>query len=140
MASSKQVAAARSNVRKAAAAAKRKRTLSKLPIRTRTALGKHPAKGGKTEEMIAEGGCVFAATFASASVRNPAGSITAIVRCAGGRPVALSPSLHGSRPKVSVGSQEFPLFGHPPGSQVGRSAVAAVRRCFFATTTRRNWV
>lgn len=44
MASSKQASAARRNVRKAAAAAKRKRTLSKLPKRTRTALGKQASK------------------------------------------------------------------------------------------------
>jgi hypothetical protein len=44
MASSKQRAAARRNVSKAAAAAKRKRTLSKLPKRTRSALGKQAAK------------------------------------------------------------------------------------------------
>jgi hypothetical protein len=44
MASSRQRAAARRNVGKAAAAAKRKRTISKLPKRTRTALGKQAAK------------------------------------------------------------------------------------------------
>jgi ABC-type transport system involved in Fe-S cluster assembly fused permease/ATPase subunit len=42
--SSKQKAAARRNVGKAAAAAKRKRTISKLPAKTRTALGKQGAK------------------------------------------------------------------------------------------------
>jgi len=44
MASSLQKGAARRNIRKAASAAKRKRTISKLPKRTRTALGKQGAK------------------------------------------------------------------------------------------------
>ena len=44
MASSKQSAAARRNIEKAADAAKRKRTISKLPKKTRTALGKQGAK------------------------------------------------------------------------------------------------
>jgi hypothetical protein len=44
MATARQRAAARRNIRKAASAAKRKRTLSKLPKRTRTALGKQAAK------------------------------------------------------------------------------------------------
>ena len=44
MASSKQRSAARRNVRKAASAAKRKKTVSHLPKRTRTALGKQGAK------------------------------------------------------------------------------------------------
>ena len=44
MASAKQKAAARRNVGKAAAAAKRKHTLRKLPKATRTALGKQAAK------------------------------------------------------------------------------------------------
>jgi ABC-type transport system involved in Fe-S cluster assembly fused permease/ATPase subunit len=44
MVSTKQRAAARRNVRKAATAAKRKKTISKLPQRTRTALGKQGAK------------------------------------------------------------------------------------------------
>lgn len=47
MASSRQRTAARRNVRKAAASAKRKKTLSKLPKRTRTALGKQGAKMAK---------------------------------------------------------------------------------------------
>jgi hypothetical protein len=47
MASTKQASAARRNVRKAAAAAKRKKTISKLPKRTRTALGKQAAKVAK---------------------------------------------------------------------------------------------
>jgi hypothetical protein len=44
MASARQRAAARRNIRKAASAAKRKRTISKLPKKTRTALGKQGAK------------------------------------------------------------------------------------------------
>lgn len=44
MASPKQSAAARRNIKKATAAAKRKRTISKLPKKTRTALGKQGAK------------------------------------------------------------------------------------------------
>jgi hypothetical protein len=47
MASSRQRTAARRNVRKAAAAATRKKTISKLPKRTRTALGKQGAKTAK---------------------------------------------------------------------------------------------
>jgi hypothetical protein len=44
MASEKQRAAARKNIRKAANAAKKKRTIAHLPKRTRTALGKQAAK------------------------------------------------------------------------------------------------
>jgi len=44
MATQKQRAAARRNIRKAAAAAKRKRTISHLPKKVRTALGKQGAK------------------------------------------------------------------------------------------------
>jgi hypothetical protein len=47
MASSKQKAAARKNVRKAAKAAKQKKTIAKLPKKTRTALGKQGAKVAK---------------------------------------------------------------------------------------------
>ena len=47
MASAKQRAAARRNIRKAATAAKRKKTISKLPKKTRTALGKEGAKAAK---------------------------------------------------------------------------------------------
>jgi hypothetical protein len=46
MASSRQ-RAARRNVKKAASAAKRKKTIAKLPQRTRTALGKQGAKVAK---------------------------------------------------------------------------------------------
>jgi hypothetical protein len=47
MASSKQRSAARKNIKKAAAAAKRKRTISKLPTKTRTALGKEGSKAAR---------------------------------------------------------------------------------------------
>jgi hypothetical protein len=44
MATAKQRAAARRNIKKAAAAAKRKRTIAHLPKKTRAALGKQAAK------------------------------------------------------------------------------------------------
>ena len=44
MATAKQQAAARRNIKKAASAAKRKRTIAHLPKRTKTALGKQGAK------------------------------------------------------------------------------------------------
>lgn len=44
MATARQKAAARKNIKKAAAAAKRKQTIKKLPKRTRTALGKQANK------------------------------------------------------------------------------------------------
>ena len=44
MASEKQRAAARKNIKKAIAAAKKKRTISHLPKKTRTALGKQANK------------------------------------------------------------------------------------------------
>jgi len=44
MATEKQRAAARRNIKKAAAGAKRKRTIAHLPKSTRTALGKQAAK------------------------------------------------------------------------------------------------
>jgi len=47
MASSKQRTAARRNIKKAAGAARRKRTISRLPKKTRTALGKQAAKVAK---------------------------------------------------------------------------------------------
>lgn len=47
MASAKQKAAARRNIKKAAKAARKKKTISKLPKRTRTALGKQAAKVAK---------------------------------------------------------------------------------------------
>ena len=47
MSSAKQKAAARRNVKKAALAAKRKKTVAHLPKRVRTALGKEGAKAAK---------------------------------------------------------------------------------------------
>jgi hypothetical protein len=47
MAKSAQRAAARRNIKKAASAAKRKRTIAHLPKRTRTALGKQGASVAK---------------------------------------------------------------------------------------------
>ena len=44
MATAKQKAAARQNIKKAAKAAGRKKTISRLPKKTRTALGKEGAK------------------------------------------------------------------------------------------------
>jgi hypothetical protein len=44
MATAKQKAAARRNIKKAAKAARKKKTIAKLPKRTRTALGKEGAK------------------------------------------------------------------------------------------------
>ncbi len=50
MASTKQKKAARKNIKKAASAAKRKRTISHLPKSTRTALGKQAAKVAKRKK------------------------------------------------------------------------------------------
>jgi hypothetical protein len=47
MTSDKQKTAARRNIKKAAKAAKQKRTVAHLPKRTRTALGKEGAKAAK---------------------------------------------------------------------------------------------
>jgi hypothetical protein len=47
MASTKQRAAARKNIKKAATAAKKKRTIAHLPKATRTALGKQASKVAK---------------------------------------------------------------------------------------------
>jgi len=47
MATAKQKAAARRNIKKAAKAARQKKTISKLPKKTRTALGKQGAKMAK---------------------------------------------------------------------------------------------
>ena len=47
MATAKQKSAARRNIKKAAKAARRKKTISRLPTKTRTALGKQGAKVAK---------------------------------------------------------------------------------------------
>jgi hypothetical protein len=49
MASQKQRAAARKNIKKAAGAAKRKQTLKHLPKKTRKALGEQAAKARKSK-------------------------------------------------------------------------------------------
>jgi len=51
MATTKQKAAARRNIRKAATAAKRKRTVAHLPKRVRTALGKEGAKAARKKKQ-----------------------------------------------------------------------------------------
>jgi len=53
MASAKQSAAARKNIKKASAAAKRKRTIAHLPKRTRAALGKQAAKVAQQKRRAA---------------------------------------------------------------------------------------
>lgn len=50
MATAKQKSAARRNIGKAAKAAKAKKTISKLPKKTRTALGKQAAKVAKSRK------------------------------------------------------------------------------------------
>jgi hypothetical protein len=49
MASGKQKAAARRNIKKAATAAKKKRTIAHLPKKTRTALGKQASKVARSK-------------------------------------------------------------------------------------------
>ena len=49
MATRKQKTAARRNIKKAATAAKRKRTIANLPKKTRTALGKQGAKVARSK-------------------------------------------------------------------------------------------
>ncbi len=53
MASSRQRNAARKNIKKAAAAAKRKKTISHLPKSIRTDLGKQAAKAAKSKRKAA---------------------------------------------------------------------------------------
>jgi hypothetical protein len=50
MASAAQRSAAKRNIKKAATAAKRKRTIAHLPKRTRTALGKQASKVAKRKK------------------------------------------------------------------------------------------
>jgi hypothetical protein len=54
MASSKQRAAARRNVAKAARGAKKKKTIAHLSKKTRTALGKEGAKAAKRKKRAAK--------------------------------------------------------------------------------------
>jgi hypothetical protein len=53
MASSRQRAAARRNIKKATASARRKRTIAHLPKKTRTALGKQAAKVARQRRRAA---------------------------------------------------------------------------------------
>ena len=53
MATAKQKTAARLNIKKAAQAAKRKRTIAHLPKRTRTALGKQGANTARKKRRAA---------------------------------------------------------------------------------------
>ncbi|HEY7129283.1 MAG TPA: hypothetical protein VH332_06400 [Nitrospira sp.] len=53
MATAKQRTAARRNIKKAAGAAKRKRTIAHLPKRTRRALGKQAAKTARRKRRAA---------------------------------------------------------------------------------------
>jgi ABC-type transport system involved in Fe-S cluster assembly fused permease/ATPase subunit len=52
MATAKQKAAARRNIKKAAKAAKRKKTIAHLPKKTRTALGKQGAKVAQQKRRL----------------------------------------------------------------------------------------
>lgn len=54
MSTQKQKSAARKNIRKAARAARSKKTISKLPARTRTALGKEGAKAARRQRSRAK--------------------------------------------------------------------------------------
>lgn len=55
MASTKQKSAARNNIKKAASAAKRKRTIAHLPKSVRTALGKKASSVAKKQEIRQQG-------------------------------------------------------------------------------------
>ncbi|HEU4732962.1 MAG TPA: hypothetical protein VFT22_33940 [Kofleriaceae bacterium] len=55
MTTPRQQSAARRNIKKAASAAKRSRTISKLPARTRTALGKQGAKVARRKRRTSRG-------------------------------------------------------------------------------------
>ena len=54
MATARQKAAARRNIKKAAKAARAERTIAHLPARTRTALGKEGAKAAKRKRARAK--------------------------------------------------------------------------------------
>ena len=53
MATTKQKAAGRKNIKKAAKAARAKKTIARLPKKTRTALGKQGAKVAKRKRRLA---------------------------------------------------------------------------------------
>lgn len=56
MATKRQKSAARKNIKKAAKAAKGKKTISRLPGKTRTALGKEGAKAAKRKRRSRRAG------------------------------------------------------------------------------------
>src|ERR671911_675781 len=71
MATRKQRAAARKNVKKAQAGAKSKQTLKHLPSSTRTALGVEAGKGGRGEGPTREGADAQGARAASPRAEHP---------------------------------------------------------------------
>ena len=73
MATSKQTKAAQSNVRKAQAAAKAKKTISKMPAKTRTALGKQGAAVAQRKRTGASAPKTRAELYEMAKRRNIAG-------------------------------------------------------------------
>ena len=73
MATSKQTQAARSNVRKAQAAAKAKKTISKLPAETRSALGRQGAAVAQRKRTGAGAPKTRAELYEMAKRRNIAG-------------------------------------------------------------------
>lgn len=73
MATSKQTSAARSNVRKAQAAAKAKKTISNMPAKTRTALGKQGAAVAQRKRTGASAPKTRAELYEMAKRRNIAG-------------------------------------------------------------------
>jgi hypothetical protein len=73
MATSSQIKAARSNVHKAQAAAKEKKTISKMPAKTRTALGKQGAAVAQRKRTGASEPKTRAELYEMAKRRNIAG-------------------------------------------------------------------
>ena len=73
MATSKQTTAARSNVRKAQAAAKAKKTISNMPARNRTALGKRGAAVAQRKRTGASAPKTRVELYEMAKRRNIAG-------------------------------------------------------------------
>jgi len=73
MSTSKQTTAARSNVRRAQAAAKRKKTISNMPAKTRTALGKQGAAVAQRKRTGASAPKTRTELYEMAKRRNIAG-------------------------------------------------------------------
>lgn len=73
MASTKQVQAAKRNVRKAQAAARKKRSIANMPARTRTALGKQGAAVAKRKRTGASTPKTRAELYEEAKRRNISG-------------------------------------------------------------------